>query len=181
VLVAHVLVSKYADHLPLYRQAQIYARQEITLDRSTLSDWVGQAAWGWRRCATTYGPISSTAPRLFADEATAPVLALGRGRTKTVLLWAYGRNDRPWGGADMPAVAYAYAPDRKGERPSEHLAEFAGLLQVDGYAGYNALSRSNRVQLAYCWSHVRRGFYKLAALASGSGRGADPHWSTLCG
>jgi hypothetical protein len=87
----------------------------------------------------------------------------GRGRTKTGQLWAYARDDRPWGGADPPAVAYVYAPDRKGERPSEHLVGFAGVLQVDGYAGYNALSRSNRVQLAYCWSHVRRGFYELAA------------------
>jgi transposase len=162
-LIAHVLVSKYADHLPLYRQAQIYARQGITLDRSTLADWVGRAAWWLTPLRDHLLADLKRSPKLFADETTAPVLDPGRGRTKTGQLWAYARDDRPWGGADPPAVAYVYAPDRKGERPSEHLAGFAGVLQVDGYAGYNALSRSNRVQLAYCWSHVRRGFYELAA------------------
>lgn len=162
-LIAHVLVSKYADHLPLYRQAQIYARQGITLDRSTLADWVGRAAWWLTPLRDHLLADLKRSPRLFADETTAPVLDPGRGRTKTGQLWAYARDDWPWGGADPPAVAYVYAPDRKGERPSEHLAGFAGVLQVDGYAGYNALGRSNQVQLAYCWSHVRRGFYELAA------------------
>ena len=162
-LIAHVLVSKYADHLPLYRQAQIYARQGILLDRSTLADWVGRAAWWLTPLRDHLLAELKRSPKLFADETTAPVLDPGRGRTKTGQLWAYARDDRPWGGTDPPAVAYVYAPDRKGERPSEHLAGFAGVLQVDGYAGYNALGRSNRVQLAYCWSHVRRGFYEIAA------------------
>jgi transposase len=162
-LIAHVLVSKYADHLPLYRQAQIYARQGITLDRSTLADWVGRAAWWLTPLRDHLLANLKRSPRLFADETTAPVLDPGRGRTKTGQLWAYARDDRPWGGADPPAVAYVYAPDRKAERPSEHLAGFTGVLQVDGYAGYNALGRSNQVQLAYCWSHVRRGFYEIAA------------------
>lgn len=162
-LVAHVLVSKYADHLPLYRQAQIYARQGITLDRSTLADWVGRAARWLTPLRDHLLADLKRSPKLFADETTAPVLDPGRGRTTTGQLWAYARDDRPWAGADPPAVAYVYAPDRKGERPSEHLAGFAGVLQVDDYAGYNALSRSNQVQLAYCWSHVRRGFYELAA------------------
>ena len=162
-LIAHVLISKYADHLPLYRQAQIYARQGITLDRSTLADWVGRAAWWLTPLRDHLLADLKRSPRLFADETTAPVLDPGRGRTKTGQLWAYARDDRPWGGVDPPAVAYVYAPDRKAERPSEHLAGFTGVLQVDGYAGYNALGRSNQVQLAYCWSHVRRGFYEIAA------------------
>jgi len=112
-LIAHVLVSKYADHLPLYRQAQIYGRQGVTLDRSTLTDWVGRAAW-WLTPLRDHllGKLKHS-PKLFADETTAPVLDPGRGRTKTGQLWAYARDDRPWGGADPPAVAYVYAPDRR--------------------------------------------------------------------
>jgi len=95
-------------------------------------------------------------PKLFADETTAPVLDPGRGRTKTGQLWAYARDDRPWGGADPPAVAYVYAPDRKAERPMTHLAGFSGVLQVDGYGGYRPLAEKGQVQLAFCWAHVRR-------------------------
>ena len=101
--------------------------------------------------------------KLFADETTAPVLDPGRGRTKTGQLWAYARDDRPWDGADPPGVAYVYAPDRKAERPIAHLAGFTGILQVDGYAGYRALAERGGVQLAFCWAHVRRRFYELAA------------------
>lgn len=158
-----MLVAKYADHLPLYRQAQIYARQGVSLDRSTLADWVGRAAWWLAPLRDHLLANLKRSPRLFADETTAPVLDPGRGRTKTGQLWAYARDDRPWGGTDPPAVAYVYAPDRKAERPSEHLRGFAGVLQVDGYAGYNEIGRSNRVQLAYCWAHVRRGFFDIAA------------------
>jgi transposase len=100
---------------------------------------------------------------LFADETTAPVLDPGRGRTKTGQLWTYARDDRPWGGLDPPVVAYVYAPDRTGERPLEHLTGFKGVLQVDGYGGYSKLARAGAVVLAFCWSHVRRGFYELAA------------------
>src|SRR6185312_8143846 len=100
--------------------------------------------------------------KLFADETTAPVLDPGRGRTKTGQLWAYARDDRPWGGTDPPGVAYVYAPDRKAERPIAHLAGFCGVLQVDGYAGYKVLAARGKVQLAFCWSHVRRPFYELA-------------------
>src|SRR5690349_6854337 len=100
--------------------------------------------------------------KLFADETTAPVLDPGRGRTKTGQLWAYARDDRPWGGTDPPGVAYVYAPDRKAERPVAHLAGFRGVLQVDGYAGYNTLAARGQVRLAFCWSHVRRPFYALA-------------------
>lgn len=164
--VAQVLVSKYADHLPLYRQAQIYARQGINLDRSTLADWVGHAAWLLRPVHERLLMQLKSSTKLFADETTAPVLDPGRGRTKTGQLWAYARDDRPWGGTDPPGVAYVYAPDRKAERPIAHLAGFTGVLQVDGYGGYRVLAERGDVELAFCWSHVRRRFYELAAAGS---------------
>ena len=160
--VAHVLVSKYADHLPLYRQAQIYARQGMNLDRSTLADWVGKAAFLLRPVHERLFERMKASNKLFADETTAPVLDPGRGRTKTGQLFAYARDDRPWGGADPPGVAYLYAPDRKGENAVRHLQGFVGVLQVDGYAGYKALADRNAVSLAFCWAHVRRKFYELA-------------------
>lgn len=160
--VAQVLVSKYADHLPLYRQAQIYARQGVTLDRSTLADWVGRAAFLLRPVHARMLAVLKSSPKLFADETTAPVLDPGRGQTKTGQLFAYARDDRPWGGADPPGVVYVYAPDRKAERPIAHLAGFTGILQVDGYGGYKTLAGRNTVSLAFCWAHVRRRFYELA-------------------
>jgi transposase len=161
-LIAHVIVGKYADHLPLYRQAQIYARQGIELDRSTLADWVGRAAWFLRPLHECLLDHLRTSPKLFADETTAPVLDPGRGRTKTGQLWAYARDDRPWGGIAPPAVAYVYAPDRKSDRPVWHLKGFTGVLQVDGYAGYGALAETGTVELAFCWAHWRRRFFEIA-------------------
>ncbi|HDZ73820.1 MAG TPA: IS66 family transposase [Aurantimonas coralicida] len=161
--VAQVLVSKYADHLPLYRQAQIYARQGVHLDRSTLADWVGRAAFLLRPVHERLLGHLRASTKLFADETTAPVLDPGRGRTKTGQLFAYARDDRPFGGDDPPAVAYIYAPDRKAERPIAHLQGFAGILQVDGYGGYKVLAEKGDVRLAFCWAHVRRRFYELAA------------------
>jgi transposase len=160
--IAQVLVSKYADHLPLYRQAQIYARQGVNLDRSTLADWVGRAAFLLRPVHERLLERLKTSAKLFADETTAPVLDPGRGRTKTGQLWAYARDDRPWAGTDPPGVAYVYAPDRKAERPTAHLDGFRGVLQVDGYAGYKVLAAHGGVRLAFCWAHVRRRFYELA-------------------
>ena len=150
-------------HLPLYRQAQIYARQGINLDRSTLADWVGRAAWHLRPVHERLLARLKASPKLFADETTVPVLDPGRGRTKTGQLWAYARDDRPWGGADPPGVAYVYAPDRKAARPIAHLSGFTGILQVDGYGGYRVLADKSGVTLAFCWAHVRRRFYELAA------------------
>jgi transposase len=165
-LVAHVLVSKYADHLPLYRQSQIYARQGIELDRSTLADWVGRAAAELRPLHERLFEHLKTSPKLFMDETPAPVLDPGRKRTKTGYLWAVARDDRPWGSADPPAVVYLYAPGRGAEHAVKPLAGFSGVLQVDGYAAYKALADPARdggpVTLAYCWSHVRRRFYEIA-------------------
>jgi len=162
-LIAQVLVSKYADHLPLYRQAQIDARQGIQLDRSTLADWVGRAAWYLRPLRDQILERLRRSERLFADETTAPVLEPGRKRTKTGQIWAYACDDRPWGGSDPPMVAYVYAADRKAERPEAHLQGFAGILQVDGYGAYTALARRHQqIRLAFCWAHVRRKFYELA-------------------
>ncbi len=160
--VAHVLVAKYADHLPLYRQAQIYARQGIDLDRSTLADWVGRAAWHLRPVHERLLAHIRSSTKIFADETTAPVLDPGRGRTKTGQLWAYARDDRPWGGAIHRLAVYVYAPNRKAEQPIAHLAGFKGVLQVDGYAGYRPLAEKGDVLLAFCWTHVRRRFYELA-------------------
>jgi transposase len=165
-LIAHVLVSKYADHLPLYRQSQIYARQGIDLDRSTLADWVGQAAAELRPLHNRLFEHLKRSPKLFMDETRAPVLDPGRKRTKTGYLWAIARDDRPWAGTDPPAVAYLYAPGRGAEHAIRPLAGFSGVLQVDGYAAYKALADPARdggpVTLAYCWSHVRRRFYEIA-------------------
>jgi transposase len=165
-LVAHVLVGKYADHLPLYRQSQIYARQGIGLDRSTLADWVGRAATELRPLHQRMFEHLKRAPKLFMDETRAPVLDPGRRRTKTGYLWAIARDDRPWGGTDPPAVVYLYAPGRGAEHAIKPLAGFDGILQVDGYAAYQALTDPGRasgpVTLAYCWSHVRRRFYEIA-------------------
>ena len=173
--VAQVLVSKFADQLPLYRQAQIFARQGVNLDRSTLADWVGRAALLLEPVHGRLLDHLKASMKLFADETTAPVLDPGRGRTKNGQLWAYAHDDRPWGDADPPAVAYVYAPDRKSERPMAHLAGFAGVLQVDGYEGYRALKKGDRVKLAFCWAHVRRGFFDLAAKGASPGaRRAQP-------
>lgn len=177
-LVADVLVSKYADHLPLYRQAQIFARDGLVIDRSTLCHWVGFAAAELEPLHARLIKHLMSSTKLFCDETRCPVLDPGRGRTKTGYLWAVARDDRPWGGcADAsehpkhkgsgpPAVAYHYAPGRGAEHARALFAGFNGVLQVDGYAGYNDLADPARsggaIALAYCWSHFRRQFYDLA-------------------
>jgi len=163
-LVAHIVVAKFCDHLPLYRQAGMLARQGVTLDRSTLAFWVGRACW-W--LTPLYDLVVSTvlsSPKLFADDTTLPVLDPGRGRTKTGRLWCYAVDDRPWCGPAHPAAAYVYSEDRRGERPAGHLAGFRGVLQVDGYAGFKRLAgdrADGSVRLAFCWAHMRRPFYEF--------------------
>ena len=162
-LLAHVLVNKYADHLPLHRQSQIFARQGVELDRSTLCNWVGRACW-WLE--PLYELVSSTvlsSPKVVADDTTLPVLDPGRGRTKTGRLWCYAVDNRPWSGPGHPAAAYAYSEDRKAEHPATHLKGFRGLLQVDGYAGFGGLvtAANDAPTLAFCWAHARRKFYDV--------------------
>ena len=161
-LLAHVLVAKYADHCPLYRQAEIYARAGVELDRSTLADWVGQSAGLLRPLVNAVGAHVMAADRIFADDTTVPVLDPGRGSTKTGRLWCYVRDDRPFAGAAPPAVLYRYSPDRKGEHPRSHLAGFRGILQADGYAGYAGLYRRDVTEAA-CMAHCRRPFFELHA------------------
>lgn len=160
-LLAHVLVSKYCDHVPLYRQSQIFARHGVELERSTLANWVGGAAWWLESLHTCLAKNIFASTKLFADDTPMPVLDPGRGRTKTGRLWVYARDDRPWNGPDPPAAIYFYSQDRKGERPAAHLATFKGILQVDGYTGFERLTRNGTVALAACWAHVRRKFYDV--------------------
>ena len=160
--VAHVLVSKYADHLPLYRQAQIYERQGIRLDRSTLADWVGRAAFHLRPIRERILAHLRSSTKLFADETTAPVLDPGRGRTKTGQLWAYARDDRPWGGTDPPAVAYVYAPDRTASQPIAHLGRLQGRASGRRLRRLSGARRKGRRQPRLLLGHVRRRFYELA-------------------
>ena len=171
-LLAHVLVGKYADHLPLYRQSEIYAREGVALDRSTLAEWVGKAVWLLAPLVEALGRDVMGSAKLHADDTPVPVLDPGRGKTKTGRLWVYVRDDRPCQGPAPPAAFYRYSPDRKGERPRAHLKDFTGVLQADGYAGFAELyalkpDGSRRIVEAACWAHVRRKFFDIHA-ASGA-------------
>src|SRR3984885_12929292 len=160
-LLAHVLVAKYCDQLPLYRQSQIFARHGVEIDRSTLANWVGGPGWGLRPLRARLAAHVFGSTKLFADDTPIPVLDPGRGRTKTGRLWVYARDDRPWSGPEPPAAVYFYSPDRKAERPAAHLQDFRGVLQVDGYAGFERLTAPGDIVLAACWAHARRKFYDL--------------------
>lgn len=162
-LLAHVLVSKFSDHLPLYRQAEIYERSGLDLDRSTLADWVGESSHLLAPLVDALRRYVLTARKLHADDTPVPVLAPGTGKTKTGRLWTYVRDDRPAGDLSPPAVWFAYSPDRKGEHPQHHLREFRGTLQADAFAGFQALYADvNRgIREAACMAHVRRKFYDL--------------------
>ncbi|MDA3919946.1 MAG: IS66 family transposase, partial [Salinisphaera sp.] len=160
-LLAHVLVSKYTDHLPLYRQSRIYARDGVELDVSTLAGWVGQAAALVRPLVEAIGTHVMAGAKLHADDTPVPVLDPGRGRTKTGRLWTYVRDDRNSGDETPPAVRFCYTPDRKGERPRQHLKSFTGTLQADGYAGFHHLYASGTIHEAACLAHVRRKFFDV--------------------
>ena len=160
-LLAHVLVSKYCDHLPLYRQSEMYAREGVELERSTLADWVGGTSALLAPLVQALRRHVLSATKLHADDTPVPVLAPGNGKTKTGRLWTYVRDDRPAGDTTRAAVWFAYSPDRKGEHPQAHLTNFAGTLQADGYAGFDAVYETGRIQEAACWAHVRRKFYDL--------------------
>jgi hypothetical protein len=159
-------VSRYADHQPLYRLAQIMARQGVIIDRSTLSFWMGYAAAEVAPVVTRLREMMLASTRIFADETVVPVLDPGRGKTKQGYFWAIARDDRPWGGNDPPAVVYNYAPGRGHAHADALLGGYRGILQCDGYAAYKKVagrgSADSSITLAFCWSHVRRGFYDLA-------------------
>jgi transposase len=160
-LLAHVLVSKYGDHLPLYRQSEIYAREGVEIDRSTLAEWVGGTS---RLLSPLVGALRRhvlSGQKLHADDTPVPVLAPGLGKTKMGRLWTYVRDDRPAADPTPPAVWFCYSADRKGEHPQQHLSSFTGTLQADGYAGFDQIYEVGRIVEAACWAHVRRKFYDL--------------------
>jgi transposase len=160
-LLAHVLVAKYCDHQPLYRQAEMYAREGVELERSTLADWVGGCSRLLVPLVESLGRHVLQAQKLHADDTPVPVLAPGNGKTKVGRLWTYVRDDRPAGDSTPPAVWFAYSPDRRGEHPRQHLRRFRGTLQADAYAGFHHLYEGGQIQEAACWAHVRRKFYEL--------------------
>ena len=160
-LLAHVAVSKFADSLPLYRQSQIYAREGVDLERSTLADWLGATARLVQPLVDALGRYVVGGRKVHTDDTPVPVLEPGRGKTKTGRLWTYVRDDRPAGSDEAPAVWFQYSPDRKGERPVSHLKTFKGILQADGYAGYDRLYAQGDILEAACWAHVRRNFYDI--------------------
>jgi transposase len=167
-MLAHLLVSKYLDHLPLYRQSAIYARDGIDLDRSTLSDWVGQAVWLLQPIVEGIRRHVFAAEKIHGDDTPVPVLEPGLGRTRTGRLWVYVRDDRPFCGPGQPAAAYFYSPNRGAEHPARHLAGFAGFLQADAYAGFEALYDQRRrapgtaaITEVACWAHCRRKIFEV--------------------
>jgi transposase len=165
-LVANVMVSRFADHLPLYRQAQIMARQGVLIDRATLAFWVGYGAAEIMPVVRRLKEIVLSSTRIFADETTMRVLDHGRGRTKQGYFWVAARDDRACGGAGPPAVIYQYATGRAKRHADALLGGYHGIVQCDGYNAYKQLAGTARdgapVTLAFCWSHVRRGFYDFA-------------------
>ena len=172
-LLAHILVAKYDDHLPLYRQGEIFARMGADIPRSTLIDWCGQAAGALRPLADLIRDVVTASDRIHADDTPIRVLdprkkrveGLARG-VKEGRVWVYVKDDRPWAGSDPPAAAYWFSPDRKGEHPRAHLADFNGILQADAYTGFRQLYEPGsdgvaRVREAACWAHLRRDFHDV--------------------
>lgn len=167
-LLAHVLVSKYADHLPLYRQSQIFARDGIELERSTLADWVGRSTALLEPLAEAIGRHVRAGPALFADDTPVKMQAPGSKQTKTARVWAYVRDERPWAGGAPPGVWYRFTVDRKGEHPVRHLSDYQGWIHADGYAGFNGLFSSDTANEMACVAHVRRKFVDVHQAQGGA-------------
>lgn len=163
-LLAHVLVAKYADHQPLYRQAEIYAREGVDLDRSTLAGWVGAASELLTPLVEALRKHVLSATKIHADDTPVPVLAPGNGKTRTGRLWTYVRDERAAGESTAPAVWFAYSPDRKGEHPRQHLKNFKGALQADAYSGFHHLYEGGTIYEVACWAHARRKFHDIHAV-----------------
>ena len=166
-LLAQVLYGKYGLHLPLNRQSAAFSREGVELDVSTLADWVGACAAGLMPLVDAIRDHVFAAERIHADDTPVPVLA--KGKTRTARFWTYVRDDAPFGGPDPPAALFFYSPDRSGIHPEQHLAGFAGLMQADAYAGFNALYERTRkpgpITEAACWAHARRKFVDLARIS----------------
>jgi len=160
-LLAQVVAAKYADHSPLYRQEGIYRRSGVELPRAMLASWIADVAALVEPLVNALQRYVMCAEKLHADDTPVPVLSPGRGRTRTGRLWAYVRDDRPCGGTDPPAVVYRYSPDRKAERPREHLRSFTGILQADAYSGFTPLYANGKILEAACWAHARRKYYDV--------------------
>lgn len=157
-LLAHVLVNKYADHLPLYRQSQIFERDGIDLERSTLADWVGRSTALLEPLAEAIGRHVLGGQAIFADDTPVKMQAPGTGKTQTARVWAYVRDERPWAGDAPPAALYRFTIDRKGSRPAGHLKDFTGWMHADGYAGFENLYQFGGITEVACMAHVRRKF-----------------------
>ena len=167
VFCPHVLVSKYADHLPLYRQSQIYGREGVDLDRSTMADWVGKSTALLEPLADAIGKHVRDGQALFADDTPVKMLAPGNKKTQTARVWAYVRDERPWGGLAPPCAWYQFTVDRKGEHPVGHLSGYKGWVHADGYAGFNGVFGADKADEMACMAHVRRKFVDVFA-AQGS-------------
>ena len=160
-LLAHIVVSKYDDHLPLYRQSEIFAREGVELETSTLSGWVGATSAALAPLIEALAADVMGSDTLHVDDTPVPVLAPGAGKTKTGRLWTYVRDERPFTGDRPPAALFFYSPDRKGEHPRAHLKDFRGVIHADGYAGFKEMFAGNRIAEAGCWAHVRRKFFDV--------------------
>ena len=158
---AHMVTAKYCDHTPLHRQSQIFAREGVELDRSILARWVGEVAALLEPVAEVLRRYVLDTDKLHGDDTPLPVLAPGTGRTKIGRFWIYVRDNRPAGDETAPAVWFAYSPNRKGEHPQQHLANYKGILQADAFAGFNRLYESGAIQEAPCMAHIRRKFFDL--------------------
>lgn len=163
-LLAHVLMSKFGDHLPLYRQSEIYARQGVEIERSTLAGWVGAASELLSPLVNALQKHVLAGTKLHAGDTPIPVLAPGNGKTRTGRLWTYVRDDRPAGEDTVLAVWFAYSPDRKDEHPQQHLKDFKGALQADAYADFHHLYGNSAVYEVACWAHARRKFHEIHAI-----------------
>ena len=160
-LLAHVLVSKFADHLPLYRQSQIYAREGIELERSTLADWVGKITALLEPLANLIARYVLQGQALFADDTPVKLLSPGNKRTKTARVWAYVRDERPWNGEAPPCAWYQFTRDRKGDHPVSHLSGYKGWVHADGYTGFNGVFGPDKASEMACMAHIRRKFVDI--------------------
>lgn len=169
-LLAYIAVSKYGDGLPLYRQEAIFLRDDVEIDRGLMARWMGKLGFELQILADYIFDRIKEGERIFADETTLPTLVAGLGSAMTAYLWAYAKDDRTFGGIGPAMVAYRFEDNRSGDCVALHLEGYRGILQIDGYAAYNRVARSNGgndgALLAGCWAHGRRRFYELHASGS---------------